>query len=1062
MNVPREMHDRESQLFDRLADCFDSSQGIEVDIVEQLVAEFPEFEHELREYYQAQKSLTEVFDSQHDEAGDRDPACTDTVRVEPDMPELDGYDFIREVSRGGMGVVYEVRDRKLNRVVALKTIRAEISSGRDEKELQRFNSETQRVALLDHPHVVPLYEAGAQDGVQFFTMRLMSGGSLADRLRDNKPDMREAAQIVANIASGIHHAHQRGLLHRDIKPGNILFDDHGVAQVADFGLARSIEPTASLHSGAIVGTPMYMAPEQAHGTTLTTTADIYSLGAVLYELLTGRPPHQSDSPLNTLVQLANQDPPCPRTLKSDVDVDLETICLKCLERDPDRRYGSADALADDLQRWLRTEPITARRASTWYRFRKWSERSPAMVAMTGAVAAALMACAGLLVFNHVALQREQVRTNAALKSYKNAKYFQSIALAEHAVASGDIEQARRFLEECPEEERHWEWYHLRSLCRSDVRKQSIEECEFSCFALDAAEQRVVVGGASADGHGAVWVGDASLVTPPTQMHRHSEAVTAIAVSPSGDTIASSDNSGQLHIWQASDPSLQREVLVGANTNALAFSPDESTLAIGDSDHIVRLVDVTNGETLWRSKHDGPVWSISFSRDGRQVASSSSDQTIRLWDAESGEQTRTFSGHRGLVRSVVFSPDSERLLSASYDGTARVWSVATGKEIAQLAGHRSYVTTANFSLDGQRIVTASVDQSIAIWDATTDAKLSLLHGSTSAVWSARFANQDRSVVTLGGNATLRLWNSVANGLSPQIAQGRMVESLVLSDDASQAAVAFEDDNAIEVWNVSSDKKQFEIPRPGLVATRQFSSDGSWLAVSRHQPQVEVYSTSSGELAAEYASKNQSLVCIGQAKIGFQLGENEISIREIADDDGTTIQVEGDIRSLSFSPNDRLLVVTRNLNEREETLLFDVASSALVKTLPHAGHVIFTADSAEMAVLDGSKQLIVLPTPGVGNENANTKTVTVGSAIVGARFLDKSFKHSAAANNERRVCIATIDGRVAVWDVDTGRLISTLSRLEEQLDGFCLNDGSLVGYSRLGLVQRWSAEFRSAEE
>src|SRR5262249_22383085 len=329
-----------------------------------------------------------------------------------------GYEILSELGRGGMGVVYKALQKSLNRLVALKVILGAGHAGSD--QLSRFRAEATTAAQLQHPNIVQVFEIGEHDGQPFFSLELVEGGSLADRLKGEPQPPRDAAELVRTLALAVHHAHERGVVHRDLKPANVLLtgvrsQESGVREgktltpdswlltpkVTDFGLAKL--QTAASHltqSGAILGTPSYMAPEQAagDGKAVGPATDIYALGAILYEALTGRPPFRAASAMDTVMQVVHDDPVPPSRLQPKLPRDIETICLKCLAKKPEQRYASAAALADDLGRFLSGSTILARPASPVTKLWKWAYRHPALAAVVFILAVPLPAMLGIMVY----------------------------------------------------------------------------------------------------------------------------------------------------------------------------------------------------------------------------------------------------------------------------------------------------------------------------------------------------------------------------------------------------------------------------------------------------------------------------------------------------------------------------------------------------------------------------------------------------------------------------------------------------------------------------------------
>jgi tRNA A-37 threonylcarbamoyl transferase component Bud32 len=412
--------------------------------------------------------------------------------------QIPGYEILGVLGRGGMGVVYKARHLKLNRLVALKMILAGGHAGAG--ELARFRTEAEAIARLQHPHIIQVFEVGEHEGKPYFSLEFCAGGSLAQNLDGTPWPPKGAARIVETLARAMQAAHAKGIIHRDLKPANILLLEDGTPKITDFGLAKKLDDVGQTQSGAIMGTPSYMAPEQAGGAGkhLGAAADIYALGAILYQLLTGRPPFKAATPLDTILQVVNDDPAPPRQLQSKTPRDLETICLKCLHKESQKRYASAQDLAEDLRRFQAGEPIQARPVGQLERAWRWCYRNPAVAGLMGAVAATLVLGATIAGYfaweshQNADLYRQEAifskrkeneakqnegKTKEALENVKKQKkiaddnwtrsewkvYAGNIALAQAAWQEHNVPLAHHYLGTCREDYRGWEYAYLWAL-----------------------------------------------------------------------------------------------------------------------------------------------------------------------------------------------------------------------------------------------------------------------------------------------------------------------------------------------------------------------------------------------------------------------------------------------------------------------------------------------------------------------------------------------------------------------------------------------------------------------
>jgi WD40 repeat protein len=805
-----------------------------------------------------------------------------------DLPSIPGYEILGELGRGGMGIVYKARQISLNRTVALKMVLAgQFASAVD---VQRFRTEAEAAAHLDHPHIVPIYEVGQHEGHHYFSMKPFEGGSLADHLQRFLRDPRAAAQLLVRVARAVHYAHQRGVLHRDLKPGNILLDSHGQPHVTDFGLAKRVEGDKRLtQTGAIVGTPGYMAPEQARSEkVLTTAVDVYSLGAILYVLLTGRPPFQAGTPLDTVLQVLENEPLRPRKLNPRADRDLETICLKCLEKDPQRRYGSAEALADDAERWTVGEPILARPSSVLEQTIKWAKRRPAIAALVGALMvvaligfvlvtwkwneatverdraqqaerdaaerAAEEALAKQKAFDALQLvEREKQETQKQLHRADMALYVNRITLAQRLLADLDVGKAERVLDTCQENLRHWEYRYLYRLCRNRMRTFRVPKGGAHHVIFSPDGQHL----AFRTDDGAVKVWDArtgqeklSLKIRPSKTTRLMYQPN-LAYSPDGQRIASIAEDKVVKVWDALTGEEKLTLRHEDEVNSVAFSPDGRNLATALTSTVI-LWDAKTGQEAHPLFFIPGATDIAFAAGGRYLAAARIPLTwIRVWDVQEDKSKVTIRATDDWLVSMAISPDGKRVATGSahllrrdamaavggdqpaFDpfrpGRVIVWDVDTGRELLNFEAHPMPAMDLAFSPDGSRLATAGFDSAVKLWDVQTGHATLTLKGHGAPVHRITFRSDGKRLASVSQDQTLRVWEVTPSleSLSLQGHSAAVIGVAINPERTRVAAACF--DGMVNLWDVPSGRHSRVLKKhKNPVFCVAFSPDGSYLA------------------------------------------------------------------------------------------------------------------------------------------------------------------------------------------------------------------------------------------
>src|SRR5579871_1594354 len=660
------------------------------------------------------------------------------------------YEILDEVGRGGMGVVYRGRHLKLQRTVALKMLLGGPYAHHDERA--RFRAEAEAVARLQHPGIVQIYEVGehvveADVARPYFTLEFVEGGNLSTLMAGRPQPPRQAAALLEALARAAHYAHQHGIVHRDLKPSNVLLTADGQPKICDFGVAKFLTGSdIKTLSGTLVGTAEYMAPEQASGRdTVGPAADIYALGAILYTALTGRPPFQGTSALHTLEQVRQQEPVPPRRLQPHVPRDLDTICLKCLEKEPGKRYPSALALADDLQRLLADEPIKARPASLGERCARWIRHNKA-------VAFALTAVTGIL-----AVATTMSTTAAVQKEAERQKATKAEAVA--LAAQGRAESAQQLAEQ------------RRELA---IRNLYLAKTNLTGMTLDVP-------------------GSISQVTQLLHDWRGLKA--------------QDDPRGWEWFYCQTLASRAQLTLRGhaADASALAWSPDGRRLASAGFDDTIRFWDATTGQQILCSAAPWGILSLSWSPDGRCVASANwSDKSVGLWDPATGKEVRSRLQHPNFLQSVAYSPDGLRLAAAERGERIIIWDLRAGKPVFALPGNCVEFTSACWSPDGRRLATSVPGNMVKIWDTDSGKEVGKLEGVRGEVSSVRWSPDGRKLATATWSKNLQIWDAATytaiRALPDSLVEG-FEGAICWSPDSSRVAAAGHD-LAVRVWDADS--------------------------------------------------------------------------------------------------------------------------------------------------------------------------------------------------------------------------------------------------------------------
>ncbi len=897
----------------------------------------------------------------------------------PELRRLGDYELLEEIARGGMGVVYRARQLSLNRMVAVKVMLSGPFSGRD--FVRRFQTEAEAAASLRHPNIVTIFEVGERDGAHFLAMEFVEGQSFSQLVRDQPLPAHRAAGYLRAIALAVQHAHERGVLHRDLKPSNILLDVFDQPRITDFGLAkflnRDAEPTLP---GSVLGSPNFIPPEQAAGkfSEIGAPSDVYSLGAILYQLLTGRPPFQGETVTQILQQVQNADPVPPRKLNPSVPPDLQTIGLKCLQKEPSRRYATARELADDLELFLAGKPIRARPVSFVESVWLWCKRRPALAGLIVALHLALaVGLAGILYEWHRANLHARGEREQRLAAERNAEttrlnlYAADVALAAQLMQEGDFGRARRTLARLvprPGETdlRGFEWRYLWHLCQgAQIATLGQHEWIVTCAAFSPDGKTIASGGMG----GEVKIWDAEKLTCRQTLNVSTGAVWSVAFTPGGGELMIASTSGGVELrdtvsWQVRTNFPGRLASLSRDGTLLAAS--ESSPFYWEATGPLTLWNPATGERLRAFAEPGRA--LALSPDGTMLAAAAETNGVRLYETGSG-RLLCFLPTKKSVWSLHFSPDGGELISAGWWGEVSIWKTAEAAAPRTFSEGPFDVWDADFSPDGKMIVTTSSDQAIRFRDRATLEQKSILRGHESEVWCAAFSPDGKKMVTGGKDQNVLLWNTAPAAAQNEIAQENFSPALFSPDGAQLVTVNPAPGGGRALWRLADRALAADHLAQGRVVIG-FSRDGKYVvAFAADQRALEFWPPS-----AEAPARTVTLPGLSVGASDFVLwgmspeqqccfAIDRAGVARVWNAEDGTLQKTfagpaAPIRNAALSPRGKFLVVSV---ERENAIsLFDCASGKLLRLEGHhdfASGLDFSPDSAVLASgsMDGTIRL-----------------------------------------------------------------------------------------------------------
>jgi WD40 repeat protein/predicted Ser/Thr protein kinase len=924
-----------------------------------------------------------------------------------------GYDLIRELGRGGMGVVYLARQHDLGRLVAVKLLMARAHS----RDGDRLRTEAEAVARLDHPNLVRIYDVGTWNGRPFFSMEYVDGQRLSDVLNGMPMSSRRAAELAATLAQACHSAHERGVVHRDLTPSNVLITRDGQPKIVDFGLSKLVTGGAGeTLSGDVLGTPSYMAPEQADGRSkdVGPAADVYALGAILYHMLTGRPPFQAETALETLAQVANHEPVTPRRFQICISRDLETICLKCLSKEPARRYPSARALADDLARHLAGKPVWARPVGAVSRVARWARRRPGIASLL-----ALSALGAALAFGLITWEGRRARRAQASAEIARAHEQQARIAAQEAQAR---EAAQR--------------KSYQALSATLLRDQALRQCEQgdvgrgllwlaqSLTLVPDDDQRLAE---SIRTNLAGWWGETH---PLLALLGHSDRVLSAVWSPDGSRILTACADRSARLWDAKTGAVHGAPMVHPRpVSAVAFSPDGVTLMTVAGREVRLWKAVTDIDTAPAVPLDidlgtgSDLAAHAFSPDGQRLATvvrRGGNTWLRCWQTSTGAPRGAPLALGPGVTVAVFSPDGATLVTASRDRTvpACVWTTDPPAKVRELGEPSQRFSAVAFSpKDPNVFVTGSVDRTCFLWDATAGTPLRGPFRLPGQIRSLAFSPNGRTILAGGSDGTAQFWDTERGvPLFAPLPHADAVTAVAFSADGRRACSVSWD--LVWLWDAATGEA-LGLPAPHAkeVVAAAFAPDGRAFLTRGRDFTVRIWQTSPVRRAGARLAHNGWVTAVAFRPPGSEsfltaVGGSDGRVRSwetaVPSTPADLLQNTGPLLSLAYNSDGRMFAAG-SVGREVRLWSRDAAGVPSQRTLTLADRVWSVAFSPDRHTL----------LTGIEKRRAEFWDVATGALKPPAIEHERAVYAVAYSPDGRWVATGSEDMTAQVWDAVTRR-------------------------------------------